>query len=325
MILVIGESNDVTCNIVCEYLDSLGANFKRINEDDFTSLASFSLGSQEKTEITLDEHLDLDKIKIIWHRRGTIRLMPQKLRKTPLNLYQYLKKEEESILKSIEQNLKRNAKYIGSYFDEVENYKIEYLELAKSVGFKIPETLITSSKKTLKSFLEEAGNIICKDIRYPIQISDDNTNWSSGGTFLVTNEILNKMEANFFPSLFQENILKEYEVRIFFFCDKLYPMAIFSQLDEKTALDFRNYNHEKPNRNVPVILPFEIEKATRDFISESNLSTGSIDLIVSTKLEYYFLEVNPQGQLDWLSKNCNYYIEEDIAHYLHNYAVTIET
>ena len=46
------------------------------------------------------------------------------------------------------------------------------------------------------------------------------------------------------------------------------------------------------------------------------INTGSIDLIYSLSNEYVFLEVNPQGQFDWLSKNCNYYIEKDIAELL---------
>lgn len=36
-------------------------------------------------------------------------------------------------------------------------------------------------------------------------------------------------------------------------------MAIFSQNDDQTKVDFRNYNINKPNRNVPFMLPNELE------------------------------------------------------------------
>ena len=90
-------------------------------------------------------------------------------------------------------------------------------------------------------------------------------------------------------------------------------MAIFSQNDKKTTLDYRNYNDEKPNRNVPVIIPKKIENKIFKMIKQLKLRTCSIDFIVSKNNKYFFLEVNPMGQLDWVSKNCNYYIEKQIA------------
>ena len=93
-------------------------------------------------------------------------------------------------------------------------------------------------------------------------------------------------------------------------------MAIFSQSDEKTKTDYRNYNRVKPNRNVPYKLPQDVEDKICLFMDASGLDTGSIDIIKSTDGRYVFLEVNPCGQFDWLSGNCNYYIEQKIAHYL---------
>ena len=299
MILVIGESNDVTCNIVSEYLYYLGANFKRVNGEDFTILESFHLGNQKKTQLTTGNERIPQDIRIVWHRRGTPRLMPLELRNSAYNVYGYLKKEEESILKSLEERFKTETKYIGSYFDEIENYKIQYLEIAMKAGLQIPETLITSSKKTLKKFLEQEVHVICKDIRYPIHLYEGKKVWSSGGTFKLTTQILNEMQDYFFPSLFQKMIFKEYEIRIFFFLDELFSMAIFSQADEKTRIDYRNYNVKKPNRNVPFQLPAEMDRKIRNFIKISKLTSGSIDLIVSPEQEYYFLEHNPQGQMDW--------------------------
>ncbi len=50
--------------------------------------------------------------------------------------------------------------------------------------------------------------------------------------FFLTKEVNHKTMArykNFFPSLFQEKIEKEYELRIFHLNGVNYPMAIFSQ------------------------------------------------------------------------------------------------
>jgi hypothetical protein len=42
---------------------------------------------------------------------------------------------------------------------------------------------------------------------------------------------------------------------------------------------------------------------------------GSIDLIFNEN-GFYFLENNPQGQYEWLSENCNYYVDRYIAEQL---------
>ena len=45
--------------------------------------------------------------------------------------------------------------------------------------------------------------------------------------------------------------------------------------------------------------------------------TGSIDLLLDTENNYYFLEINPVGQFGMVSIPCNYNIEKKIAEYLY--------
>ncbi|HQB76850.1 MAG TPA: grasp-with-spasm system ATP-grasp peptide maturase, partial [Tenuifilaceae bacterium] len=51
-------------------------------------------------------------------------------------------------------------------------------------------------------------------------------------------------------------------------------------------------------------------------MKELGLDTGSIDMIVTEKREFIFLEVNPIGNIEMVSKNCNYPIERDIAKHI---------
>ena len=46
---------------------------------------------------------------------------------------------------------------------------------------------------------------------------------------------------------------------------------------------------------------------------ERGLNFGCIDMIYSQNNRYVFLEVNPVGQYDYVSQNCNYSIHEFIA------------
>jgi glutathione synthase/RimK-type ligase-like ATP-grasp enzyme len=93
-------------------------------------------------------------------------------------------------------------------------------------------------------------------------------------------------------------------------------MAIFSQLDMQTSIDFRNYNLTKPNRTVPFKLPAHVESKLIQLMSILGQKTGSIDIIVTDEKEFVFLEVNPVGQYGMVSYPCNYELNMKMAEYL---------
>ena len=141
------------------------------------------------------------------------------------------------------------------------------------------------------------------------------------GFMLYTTEILKKNVANFhknrfFPSLIQEYVEKLFELRIFFLNDNFYSMAIFSQLDDQTKIDFRKYNRAIPARRVPFNLPNEIKDKIIKLMRTLNLNCGSLDFIVDLDGNFYFLEVNPVGQFGMVSSPCNFFLEKEIVNYL---------
>ena len=106
---------------------------------------------------------------------------------------------------------------------------------------------------------------------------------------------------------------KAFELRIFYLRGKFYSTAIFSQNDEQTKVDFRNYNDDKPNRVIPFNIPKKLKIKLNKLMRKLKLDSGSIDIIVTNKGEYVFLEVNPVGQFTQVSSPCNYYLEKEIA------------
>lgn len=117
-------------------------------------------------------------------------------------------------------------------------------------------------------------------------------------------------------SVFQEKLDKELEIRTFFLNGKCYSMAIFSQLDSQTSVDFRKYNLTTNNRNVPYQLSRMLEEKITKLMDELKLNTGSIDIIKTKDGRYVFLEVNPVGQYGMTSFPCNYHLDRKIAEYL---------
>lgn len=309
MAIIITESKDITTNKVMDWCMANNTKVHRINSQAFSQM-SFELSNEDDS--TIINQQKISHTQNIWNRRGKVNTLPkQELRGTPF--YDYLKREEDSFIKALELHLKNHNSYTGSYLKEVENYKIVHLLNAKKLGLKIPRTLVTNNKEELSEFHQKYQPIISKDLRYSVNITDEEDVYSSIGTFEITQNMLHKLGNHFAPSLVQERIIKKCEIRVFVFKEKLFSMAIFSQNDPQTSIDYRNYNTQKPNRVSPFTLPKKVEKQVLEFMNLSDLNTGSIDLILNQKNEFIFLEVNPQGQIDWLSKHCNYYIEKYIA------------
>ena len=134
----------------------------------------------------------------------------------------------------------------------------------------------------------------------------------------VQEEDFELIDDTIFPSLFQRKIAKEYEIRSFFIDGQFYSMAIFSQKNAQTKVDFREYDHEVPNQTSTYQLPGSVQEKLTRLMEALKLDTGSIDLIRTLDGEYVFLEVNPVGQFDNVSYFCNYNLEKIIAQALIN-------
>jgi len=284
--------------------------FARYNTNELTD-CSLMLGPKETKRIK----------QIVWNRRGKLQLIPQSMRNSGYS--GHLNKEAFPVLEFLEQQWKKDKLLLGSYMEESLNNKILNLSVAIEVGLNIPETLVTNQKTDLLGFYDKNAPIITKCIVAEPRLPSENFFYQTPGTFVVDKSEIESLSDNFAPSLFQKYIEKKYEVRVFVTGNTFFSMAIFSQNDEQTKIDFRNYNREKPNRNIPFELPKKIKDKIRLFLIQKQMNQGSIDFIVTPENEFVFLEINPQGQLDWVSKNCNYYIEKHIAEQLINQDINV--
>jgi ATP-GRASP peptide maturase of grasp-with-spasm system len=317
MVLILSSNNDQTTNIVMDWLNT---QVIRLNQENAISQLTVFLDStksliqqQFRSSLFVENQL----ITAFWYRRDdiTIALHAPKI-PTHLPITTILE-TEWAILKHFLHYELESVRSLGSFYKEAYHNKLISLRVAQQSGLAIPATIITTQRKKLQDFKKQYGAIITKAVGNMFLLESPNY-FQSIGTQIIDNEHFVFLEDTIAPTLVQQKIEKSFELRIFFIQDVFYAMAIFSQLDAKTTLDYRNYNRQKPNRNIPYLLPDDLQAKLKTFISKMELNTGSIDLIVSTTGEYVFLEVNPVGQFGWLSQNCNYYLESQIARYLEN-------
>lgn len=314
MILISSIKSDFSTDDIIDWI--CGADCQkqllRINpEDSITELklhvsdsimsVNFVLGLGTKRKL-----IDLNSIETFWYRRGLFSYEENRFPITSrahFNIQTHLYKEWDRVSEFISNRLLEKRK-IGNINDNQLN-KLEVLVQASRLGITIPKTIVSTFH------VEGESNMISKCI-YNGGFTIEEKYTIGSFTSRVNGNSIN----TFFPSLFQEEVKKKYELRIFYFVGEFYSSAIFSQGNNKTEVDFRNYDKDKPNRVVPYKLPRDLELKLKALMDELNLETGSIDMIVTPEKKYIFLEVNPIGQFNQVSIPCNYFLEKKIADYL---------
>ena len=193
----------------------------------------------------------------------------------------------------------------------VDNDKLRNLLVARNVGFKIPKTIITGNKSELLEFYDaNQQEIIAKPISNLGFLSFDGNNYGAF-TEKISAVVLDRLPGIFYPTLFQEKLNRKYEIRVFYLKGKLYASAIFN--NNKNSVDVRKSGLNTINRIVPILLAKKVSKKVIDFMVAAELNIGSIDLLVTTNNQTYFLEVNPFGQFKQYSDQCNYHLEREVA------------
>ncbi|MDR2064574.1 MAG: grasp-with-spasm system ATP-grasp peptide maturase [Prevotellaceae bacterium] len=321
MILILSDEFDQSTNDVIDWLLYFKKPFIRINDTDICEIIKIQF-EENKTKIVIkvkNRKIDFDDVSTYWYRRGYFNIKIPVIKKEDIPLLydevnNSLKKELYIIVNFLHVYLQ--DKYgLGSFLDNRIN-KLQTLILARECGLTIPDTIISSQKNIIKQFQKDKISIITKAISETIMFMVQNV-----GTILSYTNVVEKHEIDdyntlIFPSLFQSKIDKKYELRIFYLDGDFYAMAIFSQTNDKTKIDFRNYDNIKPNRCIPYKIPTKIKNKLYNFMKETGFKTGSIDMIVNNRNEYIFLEVNPIGQYGMTSIPCNYYLDKKIAKYL---------
>ena len=319
-ILIVSTNNDQTTNEVIEWLNQfVEERIYRINETDEIDISYIDLSSNQLNfNILINSELSVsyEDISFFFYRRGILNPKPaifmSFLNQIDLKdqLLDFLDSEWSAIEDLIFRLLKER-KSLGDYHQSQVN-KLKNLLIAKGCGFKIPDTIISNRWENLSDFYLKSP-AISKPIGEAFNIGYMGA-YIKPFTVEVSHETgLNENKGRIFPTLLQEKIEKWIELRVFVLYEELFAMAIFSQNNERTSIDYRNYDFEKMNRMVPFELPESIQRKIRCFMRKASLDTGSVDLILSKDKEYVFLEVNPAGNIEMVSHSCNYYIEKRIA------------
>lgn len=309
--LVIGRSDDPHSLAVTNELKKLG---QQVEVLDVFKGDSIHLNISQKTAFGIALEISGllgDKISSVWFRQKPIIASPWW---SPLqhDAARFAQSEWRIVLQSLEQflpnvfwvNLPSNQQRI--------NYKPVQLDLAKKVGFNIPETLISNDPVAITNFVAKHERVIYKGLSGFV-FSDQTAILTNVITLedLKIKESLRKA-----PGIYQDFIPKKFEARVTVVGDRLFVTRIRTPQDGAGSIDWRNSHFEDIFEQGDI--PLDIASNIKQFQTNAGLHYGAYDFIITEEDKWFFLECNPAGQYLWmercLGQNISLSIAEDLIY-----------
>lgn len=306
MILIYSKDVD---DFVNQVIDCLEDDFIRIGETDKVMIEEMNFSNENSSYIIKNQYFksaNLENIKSVWFNGGCI--------SSGENDYENKCYEILNDAYILQQNIYKIGKRIADF----ETNRLDIMLEAKRQGLKIPHTLITGEKLKLINFYKIyniKNGIVSKRILDSYFYEDGEYMYNFNLTFTITPEVLQLIPDSFTISLFQERIIAEFEIRVIYIDGDFYSVCIH---DFDSTIDYRTKLIKMDNlRIVPFNLPSTIKEKLENIFKKFNLSYGSADLMYCND-EYYFLEINPAGQISFINNMCNFYIENVLSKKLTN-------
>lgn len=307
MILCITHSQDFyNIDIFFEYLKTKNIPYFRLNSDRLNHLQKISI-NENFFELTdeFGNSINSDEIKGVWHRKAWGISVPEELDED----YERIFLNEYTSLRYNLFTLLEDVSWINPLENEkkIDGNKMLQLKIAKKNNLIVPNTIFSNDADKITAFFHECcnGKMIAK-LHGVISKS------MGGENFLSTNSIdENSLEGisdiEYCPMIFQPYIEKEYELRIVYVDGEFFTGKINNSENTDWRIAQGNYFWSAYD------LSENIKENLDSMMKEMGLYIGAIDIIKGRDGNYYFLEVNPQGEWGMLQKELNFPIAERIA------------
>lgn len=301
-VLIIADGVDVNIKELVEWLQFYEVEVFRIcASEDLVTLLDYDM-QQQQLRLQIEHPdgnyiLNLDRLKTTYLRPAAINFKvnygPSEFA-SQIGVRNYYLTYVEAMNDFLEYYLRNHTEVIGLWGNGLIN-KLIVLEEAKKAGLAIPDSYLSTH---LNSIRPNAG-FVTKSFGSAFTCRFEGHN--CGGYTARLKDL--DTDHTFMPTFFQKEVKKQFEVRVYIFQGEvIYSMAIFSQMNEQSAVDYRKYDKENPYLDEPFSLPQELETKLLHLMTNLQLNKGSIDLIYADDGEYYFLEINPNGQFGYVGK-----------------------
>lgn len=317
-ILVVTTKADITADYVILKLEKSNRHFYRINTEDFPLSATSTIrlksaGSLQKWAWTSSDNrrVALEDVRCIWFRRHRLPVMPKELSKAHV---EYCLRESDWFLRGLLYS--REVAWMSSPKSiQIAESKIYQLLVARSLGFRIPDTIVSNDPTEIRAFFaQKEGNVVAKPLR--LGYFDYGAHQTSVFTTRVEEVDLQDAESiRIAPVIYQELVPKLCDVRVTIVDKEVFAVAIDSQSIPAARIDWRQTDTDQLPHSVH-ILPEETVQDCLKLLEVLGLKFGALDFVLTPQGDYVFLEINPNGQWAWIEDKLGLPISDSIAGWL---------
>lgn len=306
-LLIFTCSDDYTVSMVLKHLPNIDVTI--IDPEQYPKL-NFSMSIDNSTMSIFFEGKDITYPNVVWFRKPSLIRMEDI--KVPL-MYKEVCWESYSMLFKSMQTIFPSAFWISEYWNimKVGNSKPYQLQLAVRIGFKIPRTLITSNSYEAEKFvLGTQANCITKPFTDATVIKDGLIN--SMFTTRIDKSNINFEGLNLTPMIFQEEI-SGVDIRVTVIGNEVFPCRIDKNTSAQEEVDWRRIQLDNVlTYSLDEEFPYSLAQLCREMIKILGLEFGAIDFMKQGD-EYYFLEINPNGQWGFVELEAGIQISQSFA------------
>jgi glutathione synthase/RimK-type ligase-like ATP-grasp enzyme len=307
-VLIISDDSDRHIGGVAGALSSLGVPVWLFNTAEFPLHVKLSLSLAADFERSLlllpgGDWLESSRVRSVWYRKPHPHVFPQRL---PAGQKAFARAESREACKSLYDALPCLWVSHPSAITAAEN-KARQLRLARTIGFSIPRTLITNDPDAVRAFFDECReSVVYKALSRAYLTSEDPDGIGITPishyvyTSLLRRHHLDDLDSlRLAPGVFQERIEKSYDIRVTVVGDTAFAAALPSRERDEANADWRR-RFEDGARWHSHKLPKDVDARCRALTRRLGLNYGSVDLILTHRNQYVFLEINPTGEYGWL-------------------------
>ena len=296
MLFVISNSQDETANFLCDKLKGQ-LPFVRLDTDFQPEDIEMSLSSGRASLSFKGGHISAHDVSAVWFRRPKaldLGIGNDKGERNHTNLEWAASLENFFSLIPIERWINHPS------LNVIASNKINQLQVADRLGFNVPRYLVTNSVEEAKNFLgvTEAQHIVKPLASGYIEREEGND--SLIYTNQVTPQHMEKLNlVRTCPVLFQVKVNKQLDVRITVIDEQMTAVVLEKKVEDSQELDIRRDNMEGMHYRL-IELPASVRKGIEHLMSHYRLRFAAIDMAIDFEGNWWFFEVNPNGQWAWL-------------------------
>lgn len=326
-VLIVTQRDDPTTDYLLPYLKKAGLSWARWDSGDLPLEATAGIsidddGTQRVSIARTDKpNLNISDVGVVWYRRPTTQYAPAGV--PTRDVRKFIDDECSHFVANLWRSV--GIPMVNDpMYGHLASQKAVQLIVARDMGFTIPRTYIGNDPEAIRNLWQECdGNIVVKAFRAASVNSGERGYQSLFTTAVSKEDLIDDKTLTACPSIWQENVPKNVEVRVIVVGRHVFAAEIHSQKNGKRNDDWRSL----PPDTVPHHkheLPEKIGNLCIDLVERFKTSFGAIDLILTPEGKHVFLENNPFGQWAWLQDRvdlpicealCDHFRELSQRHY----------